>query len=262
MRSEPQKLVKGLYYDLGITSPEELKIEAIASYLGATVKYRELTGCEARIIGVKDKAIITVNSTSSTERQRFSIGHELGHWLKDRGTVGNLCSKQDMEGNINISPKEIRANTLAAELLMPEGLIRSHLQGAEYSIDAVRSISSTFRVSSMAALRRITTLGCHTCFFAAYDSQGNRKFFCYSPELPSVFFPPKVVPEGSVLKKLLQLNSIQGKDIVDGNVWCRKDLENDSYVHEYAFHYFGDVYLTLVWWEDERAILESSDYQF
>ena len=41
-----------------------------------------LTGCEANIIGRGDKAIITINSKSIPGRQRFSAGHELGHWMR------------------------------------------------------------------------------------------------------------------------------------------------------------------------------------
>lgn len=80
-----QNEVFKLYYELGITEPGEIDLEAIAYYKDAVVKRKPLTGCEARIIGVDSKAIITVNEKSSLERQNFSIGHELGHWFKDRG---------------------------------------------------------------------------------------------------------------------------------------------------------------------------------
>ena len=92
------KEVNSLYInELGITSPSEIDIEAIAFYKDAIVKNEPLTGCEARIIGAGDRAIITVNSKSDWERRRrFSIGHELGHWFKDRGKIGNLCSHDDM----------------------------------------------------------------------------------------------------------------------------------------------------------------------
>ncbi len=86
-----KKDIEKLYLDeLGITDPSEIDIEAIAFYKGATVKRRPLKGCEARIIGHGDKAIITVSTTSIPERYRFSIGHELGHWFKHRGNIGNL----------------------------------------------------------------------------------------------------------------------------------------------------------------------------
>ena len=48
--------------DLGIHDPEDLDIEAIAYHCGATIVYKLLFGCEARIVGVGDEAIITVNA--------------------------------------------------------------------------------------------------------------------------------------------------------------------------------------------------------
>ena len=47
-----------LLKELGISEPEEIDIEAIAQYCGATVTYGRLTGSEARIIGVDDRAIV------------------------------------------------------------------------------------------------------------------------------------------------------------------------------------------------------------
>ena len=40
-----------LLQELGITEPEEIDLEAIAYYVGATIKRRPLDGCEARIVG-------------------------------------------------------------------------------------------------------------------------------------------------------------------------------------------------------------------
>jgi Zn-dependent peptidase ImmA (M78 family) len=68
-----------LLHDLGITEPKEIDLEAIAFHAGARVRRQPLDGCEARIVGHGDRAIITVNARSSYRRNRFSIAHELGH---------------------------------------------------------------------------------------------------------------------------------------------------------------------------------------
>jgi hypothetical protein len=64
-----------LLQELGVMEPGEIDLEAIAFHLGARVRYRPLDGCEARIIGSNDAAIITVNERSSYRRKRFSIAH-------------------------------------------------------------------------------------------------------------------------------------------------------------------------------------------
>lgn len=70
--------------ELGVSVPSDIVIEGIAEYCGATIVYEPLDGCEARILGAGDRAIITVNANSPRPRQRFSAGHELGHWMRDR----------------------------------------------------------------------------------------------------------------------------------------------------------------------------------
>ena len=77
-----------LLQELGITEPNEIELDAIAHHVGACVRYRPLQGCEARIIGTGDRAIITVKSDSHPRRKRFSIAHELGHWYHHRGQFG------------------------------------------------------------------------------------------------------------------------------------------------------------------------------
>ena len=70
--------------DLGIQEPADIDIEAIAEDCGATIRYQPLSGCAARIMGYKDRAIITIDKDCYRPRQRFSGGHELGHWIRDR----------------------------------------------------------------------------------------------------------------------------------------------------------------------------------
>ena len=67
-----------LLQELGVTEPSEIDLEAIAFYVNARIRYRSLDGCEARIVGNADQAIITVNQNSQWRRKRFSIAHELG----------------------------------------------------------------------------------------------------------------------------------------------------------------------------------------
>lgn len=55
---------KDLLDELGITEPNEFDLEAIAQYAGATVTRQKMIGAEARIVGLNDQAIITVNQDS------------------------------------------------------------------------------------------------------------------------------------------------------------------------------------------------------
>ena len=63
----------------GIATPEQIDVERIATAENVEIRYARLEGCAANLIGLSDRAIITVDESSSRARARFSIAHELGH---------------------------------------------------------------------------------------------------------------------------------------------------------------------------------------
>jgi Zn-dependent peptidase ImmA (M78 family) len=85
-----------LIEQLRIEEPDEIDVEAIAEFCGATVVYERLRGCEARLVGRKDRAYITVNESSPRAEQRFSIAHELGHWKQDHREVVTSCDEKTL----------------------------------------------------------------------------------------------------------------------------------------------------------------------
>ena len=112
----------------GVSEPGDIRLNLLAKGCDAKVKYRNLTGCEASIVGVKNKATIFVTNAVSKERQRFCVGHELGHWMLDRGKPRFSCQKSDIGGHNMVQKSiEARANRYAADLLMPEFLFKPAL---------------------------------------------------------------------------------------------------------------------------------------
>src|SRR5690606_2083507 len=131
-----------LLEELGITEPEEIDVEAIAYHCGAIVKYRPLNGCAARIVGSDDRAIITVDDASIPGRQRFSIGHELGHWMRDRGKAAFLCKDKDLASSWSYrSDPESMANRYAADLLMTMFMVKTAAGDATITFNNVISVA-------------------------------------------------------------------------------------------------------------------------
>lgn len=248
--------VESLYIDeLAITEPKEIDIEAIAFYMDAEVTEKRLTGCEAMIIGARNKAIITVNSNSNLERKRFSIGHELGHWIKDRGTIGNLCSKGDMDSpKGSTKNRENIANEFSSELLLPTYLLKEHIVGSSLGIGLISSVKEDFKTSLMATIRKVISTQYHMGFFAIYRKNGSRRLYQANNDLPYSFLPPNQVPKGSRVYELIFNNKDLGPGELDGDVWCKDQWANDSIVYEHSFHYHEDEFITLVWWQDEEPI--------
>jgi Zn-dependent peptidase ImmA (M78 family) len=173
---------------LGITEPGEIDVEAIAWDLGATVKYRRLVSCEARIVGTADKAVITVNSASQPRRQRFSVAHEIGHWVHHRHRV-LTCQKADIGvSSLILNPERI-ADGYARDLLMPDYLFKPIARAAhQMSFQTVRGIADQFDTSLTATAIRLVEGKFFTAILVCHDLRG-RRWFTRSPEVPDRWFP-------------------------------------------------------------------------
>lgn len=175
--------------DLGVTDPDDLDLEAIAWTMGAEVRYRPLDGCEARILGRGDQAIITVNQRSAPRRRRFSLAHEIGHWRHHRGRC-LVCRAEDIgPGNEARSDLERTADQFAANLLMPPFLMRPVLaEHKRLSFQTVISVADRFRVSRAAAAIQIIALRHSPAIFVCHGLHG-RKWFSRSTDVAGWCFP-------------------------------------------------------------------------
>src|SRR5882672_6293278 len=144
--------------ELGISAPQEIDVEVIAEHCGATVVYEPLQTCEARVIGVEDRAIITVNRNSIRSRQRFSAAHELGHWIYDRGVVAIACRDAPMQASWSGGDRETRANWFAADLLLPRAMFVPLAKKRNSSFETVESLSEVFQTSLTATAIRLVQL--------------------------------------------------------------------------------------------------------
>lgn len=180
-------IAERLLQELGITEPKEIDIEAIAYHVGAIIRYRPLDGCEARIIGSGDRAIITVNSRSSYRRNRFSIAHELGHWRHHRGSR-LVCRAEEVRGREVTSPERI-ADDYASNLLLPNYLFKPVARRYQkLDLATVKAITDIFDVSYTAAAIRLVETN-HTPALLICHGLTGRKWFVRNSSVPSRWFP-------------------------------------------------------------------------
>ena len=143
-------------------------VERLPSLVGAVVRYEPFDG---RLSGMvhrssTGKTIIGVNSSHPNTRQRFTIAHELGHILlhkDERFHVDQTASIRfrDEESSLATNTEEIESNQFAAELLMPENLVRkeiTRLAGSLDPEDAIPVLAARFEVSEQAMTLRLTKL--------------------------------------------------------------------------------------------------------
>ena len=101
-----------------------------------------------------EKGVIGVNKKNHRVRRRFTIAHELGHFLLEH------AHRKDTDITENVSDQHIleerEANSFASQILMPEPMVRKEVEGK--AID-LKKIATTFDVSEQAATIRLLVLG-------------------------------------------------------------------------------------------------------
>lgn len=108
---------------------------------------------------------ISANKTHHYYRQRFTIAHELGHYILHRELIGsgiddNRAYRSVKNGNFynkNITDAhEAQANRFAANILMPDHLVRAEFKNCNGDISAM---SRKFKVSREAIGYALQNLG-------------------------------------------------------------------------------------------------------
>jgi len=144
-----------------------VRVENIVRGLGLEVRAGDLKDVSGLLVRTGDTAVIGVNSTQSRVRQRFTIAHELGHFLLHEGIQHHVDHNYRVNFRSEVSSSatsvdEIEANFFAASLLMPR-----HFLDAVNAVDAmdddarVAELARAFDVSRHAMSLRLVNVYQH-----------------------------------------------------------------------------------------------------
>jgi hypothetical protein len=245
--------------DLGVTEPKDIDLEAIAYYLGARVRYRPLDGCEARIVGSGNAAIITVNARGSHRRRRYSIAHELGHWRHHRGKA-LVCRAEELANHGPLSPERV-ADAYAADLLMPRYLFdpvaRQH---PKLNFNVVNALADEFETSLTATAIRLVE-GDHSPALAVCHGTGGRKWFVRAPSVSPRWFPRDSLDSESFAFDVL-FGKAEGTTMprkIGADAWFDRGEAEKYDVLEQTVRTGNNEILTLVLIPDERMCEEQEE---
>jgi len=92
---------------------------------------------------------ILYNGRASPERRRFTIAHELGHFILHRNTQSRFnCDKDSVyAGHETLRLIEREADDFASNLLMPGDVLREMIAGQRVDMRVLGAIASRFKVS-------------------------------------------------------------------------------------------------------------------
>jgi Zn-dependent peptidase ImmA (M78 family) len=159
---------RGLLSDAQITTVP-VDLDRIAQYLGVPIRREFLNGDISGFLYRKDEqAAIVVNRRQNLPRQRFTIAHEIGHYLlhDKHGEihVDRAFALKFRRGSMPVGsdPEEIQANAFAAALLMPKDLLKADLLSYERCgvIDdtTIQTLAERYGVSIQALLIQLNTI--------------------------------------------------------------------------------------------------------
>ncbi len=229
----PERIVDGIIRHVS-DLPIPVPIEELALMLDILeITELETEGYEGGLLlgdVEKSEGIILVSRASGRRRRRFTIGHELAHFLCPfhKPLSGNefCCSAEDI--NLAFARKEdpaarmeVEANRFAARLLMPEPYFRKDLRlrkGVE--IEHILAFSEKYDTSKEATARRYVDLQDEPC--ALIVSHNGRILYPYRHEdFPFINMRRgDPVPRGAMMaRKGLKQGVPSNSEERDGDIW-------------------------------------------
>lgn len=161
MERRAERILAGAGID---TNP--VPVEQVADHLGIKIELADLgEDCSAVLVRNGDRAVIGVNKNHYPNRRRFSIAHEIGHFILHEGNTyvdkGYRINFRDLESGSGTKQEEMQANAFAAALLMPAKRVRDAFKQQPFELtsdDSLKMLAKTFKVSTQAMAYRLVNL--------------------------------------------------------------------------------------------------------
>jgi hypothetical protein len=217
----PKQFAQILLSRLNTNRPVD--VEAVCRALRLDLQYVKSSGFNGAMLPNDRRAggVVRIKTTVREKaRERFSIAHEVGHYvmLEDFGAA--ICVVSDTEGSKGSDPEVERGvDAFAVELLMPEKEVSSIVGTNGVAIKTVKLIKERFNVSFRAAAYRCIELtNTPSALVIAIDGQITQ----YSPSSSWIYkiFTKRPLPTGTVVRRLFDNGSPLPKHaLVPGRTW-------------------------------------------
>lgn len=115
-----------------------------------------MDNCLSGSLNYKDGVwVMSVNCKQHVRRQRFTLAHELAHYILHREKNTEFQDSTFFRGN-KMDSLEYMANDFAAALLMPDGKVSEYIKSGERNLG---NLAAQFEVSAAAMKYKVEKLG-------------------------------------------------------------------------------------------------------
>jgi len=246
--------VEAIAYALDI---QEIRVESLKSFEDALIT----TGPE------KGEGSIVVNAENGLRRRRYTVGHELGHFLhpshiphtgKFQCTLDDM-SRNSSDGTDKRARQEVQANAFATELLLPRQTFLHDLQRkGGLDLAHIIELGNDYDLSKEAVVRRCVSLQKDPCA-VVFSRNGRGRYFCKHDDFPWLDIRPgNPMPRQSIAARG---NGVVGQSSdwaeIDGGVWLSQARQCG--VVEQTLLQQGGYRMTLLALDDEDGNHEEED---
>ena len=257
MLNRAQEKAVELLDEFGIEDIQDIDIRDLV--YAKDIIYREvpLENYDGRIVyGKRGKALITINSNLTYEpRKRFTIAHELGHFMLGHNRREGVHDNQASMEYYQNGNQETEANQFATELLIPTSVFLEYIKGEKFSPQLMYDLAGEFKTSVTSIVYKYLDYGPHP--IAVFYSYNNRIKYCKKSKNYKrrvIDFNNLPVPHNSVAEEWYKDGAQYGaNDIqkIELNVWFNLwNKEENGWGYEYCL--VSPKYKTVlsIVWED------------
>ena len=273
-RGSPEALANTIIEHYGPALPIPVPVQDIAEAVGIS-EINRVMGAEFEGLLITDsaklKGTIVYNAESSLERRRFTIAHEIGHFLLPFHDSRAQCAKNDL-GIIRSADdrraREAEANRFAAALLLPEKPFRAELRRlGRPETGHILKLADKYKTSKEATARRYAELSDDPCAII-FSRGGQIRSYCRANGLPRLScMPREPLPEGSSSAKMaakqLPSGTLSKWEEIDPSIWFARSQElKGKTVYEQFLQQANGYRLTMLTIEsEEEEEIDDDDLQ-
>lgn len=198
------------------------------------------------------KHYICVNSKDSSERQNFTICHEIAHIVLELPSDHNATPSWSYASK---SKNEIFCDMFASELLLPYKLFRPQVDKASICLAAVDDLARRFAASTMATGSRFAVCSHVPCAFVLSE-KGIVRYASRSTTLrdSNAWVSPRIpLPNGSVAKRKRAEIICDSPEEVEADIWF-SNWDRGGVLLEDSRHLSRwDQTVSLLWFKEEEV---------
>lgn len=215
--------------------PRQVPVEGIAASVGiAEIRDIDADTFEGALVANPEKTsgVIGTRQGINPRRRRFTIGHELGHFLIRSHGANMQCKTADMREQRRDTPahkREYEANRFSAGLLMPKPMFVKDVDAlGSADVTHAKTLSDLYNVSLEATANRYAELTADSCAFI-FSKDGLIRYARASRSMPPLGIRSgDQLPSASLTARTRAVNTPTMWEATVGSLWLHSDWNNPA----------------------------------